>query len=199
MKHLDKREDFSSDEKFANFRSLILNNKKSKAFFRSASATRNIYGRIETVNKIMQNRSIKTIIDLAPTEYRCFSDEFGCELVNQFHKILTKEGPYIIQCDAGKKRTGFASIVLEMLSGTDYRFIVQDYIESYVNNNGINVADDHDIVEKIRKQKINRIIQFIGETEKDVSEIDFINSAESYLLKYGFSKYEIAELYKKLK
>ena len=45
----------------------------------------------------------------------------------------------------------------------------------------------------------NRIIQFIGKTEKDISEIDFINSAESYLLKYGFSKYEIAELHKKLK
>lgn len=86
-----------------------------------------------------------------------------------------------------------------MLSGTDYRFIVQDYIESYVNNNGINVADDYDIVEKIRKQKINRIIQFIGETEKDIPEIDFISSAESYLLKYGFSKYEIAVLHKKLK
>ena len=199
MKHLDKREFFSSDEKFANFRSLILNNKKSKMFFRSASATRNIYGRMETVNKIMRNKSIKTTIDLTYIEYRCFSDEFGYELVNQFCKILAEEGPYVIQCDSGKKRTGFASIVLEMLSGTNYSLIVQDYIESYVNNNGVSVIDDCDVVEKIRKQKIDRIIQFISGAKESILETNFVKSAELYLLKYGFDEYEILKLHKKLK
>ncbi len=198
MRRLDRREDFSSDEGFANFRSLILSNKKSEMFFRSASATRNVYGRMEIVNKIMHSKSIQTIINLAPIEHRCFSDEFGQELIKQFRKILTEKGPYIIQCDAGKKRTGFASIVLEMLSGTSYEFIVQDYVESYVNNNGINVADDFEGMKKIHRI-IDTIIQFIGKTKKDVSEIDLVNSAELYLLEYGFSKYEIIELRKKLK
>ena len=198
MRHLDRREDFSSDERFANFRGLIINNKESEVFFRSASATRNVYGRMETVNKIMHSKSIQTIINLAPIEYRCFSDEFGRELIKQFRKILTEKGPYIIQCDVGKKRTGFASIVLEMLSGTSYEFIVQDYVESYVNNNGINMADDIEGMKKIHRI-IDAIIQFIGKTKKDVSEIDFINSAELYLLEYGFSRYEIIELRKKLK
>lgn len=198
MKHLDKREDFSSDEKFANFRSLVLGNKKSKMFFRSASATRNIYGRMEVVNKIMRYKSIKTIIDLATIECRCFSDEFGQKLIDQLRIILTEDGPYIIQCDAGKKRTGFASIILEMLSGTNYEFIIQDYIESYINNNGISVTDDCNIVEGVKK-KIDKIVQFIGGTEKNISEINLISSAELYLSRYGFSEHEILELRKKLK
>lgn len=198
MKHLDKREDFSSDEKFANFRSLVLENKESAVFFRSASATKNVYGRMEVVNNIMRNRSIKTIINLSAIEHRCFSDEFGWELLSQFRRILIEEGPYIIQCDAGKKRTGFASIILEMLSGTNYEFIVQDYVESYINNNGISISNDRNAVEKIR-EKIDRIIRLVGRTEKDISEIDFISSAKSYLLRYGFSEYEILRLREKLK
>ena len=198
MKHRDKREDFSSDEKFANFRSLVLENKESEVFFRSASATRNVYGRMEVVKTIIRDKSIKTIIDLTAIECNCLSNEFGQKLADQFRKILTEDGPYIIQCDAGKKRTGFASVVLEMLSGTNYEFIVQDYIESYVNNNGINVTNDCDTVERI-KERIDKIIRFIDGTEKNISEMDFASSAELYLSRCGFSEYEMLELRKKLK
>ena len=154
---------------------------------------------MNTVKEIMQKKSIKTAVDLTFIEHRCCSNEFGYALINQFRKILAEDGPYIIQCDAGKKRTGFASIVLEMLSGTNYNLIVQDYIESYINNNGLSIVSGRGTLERIKEQKINKIIQFISETEKDIPEIDFINSAKLYLLKYGFSEYEVFKLHEILK
>ena len=198
MKHLDKRSDFSSDEQFANFRSLILNDKESNIFFRSASSTRNLYGRMETVKRIMQEKSIKTTIDITRIEHRCFDDEFGFKLIEQFRKILTKEGPYIIQCDAGKKRTGFACILLEMLSGTHYSLIAQDYLKSYTNNNGLNPTKDYDIIKRLKHKRVDSIIRFIGNTNTDIANINFANAAKSYLIKYGFSEHEIRELQKRL-
>lgn len=53
MKYLDNREDFRTDEEFANFRNLILANHKSMTFFRSASAVKNKYGRASTVQQLM--------------------------------------------------------------------------------------------------------------------------------------------------
>ena len=58
MKHLDSREDFETSEEFANFRGLILNNRESKLYFRSASAIRDKYGRAKTVQKLMGQLSI---------------------------------------------------------------------------------------------------------------------------------------------
>ena len=130
MKHFDNREDFRTDEEFANFRNLILANHKSMAFFRSASAVRNKYGRANTVRYLMQKNSIHQIVDFSSIEYRCMSDEFCFILVQKLRTILMKNPPYIIQCDSGKKRTGFVCLILEMLSGTNYNNIVNDLYAS---------------------------------------------------------------------
>ena len=198
LKHLDNRSDFATDEEFANFRNLILNNSESSKFFRSASCIKNTYGRRETVKKIMEEKSIHTIIDISHINERCMSKKFGQELVVELSKILVEPEPYIIQCEAGKKRTGFACILLEMLSGTDYSHIVNDYLISYVNNNGINISQDGYFVDTIVK-KINKIIQFISNTEDDIANIDFIQSAKAYLAKFGLTGQEIIMLQQKLK
>lgn len=156
MKHLDSREDFETSEEFANFRGLILNNRESKLYFRSASAIRDKYGRAKTVQKLMGQLSIKKIIDFSNVEYRCMSDEFGFALTRRMQIILEEDGPYIIQCDAGKKRTGFVCIVLEMLSGTDYANIVVDYLKSYRNNNGIDFVKNRELAKNIEQQKIKK-------------------------------------------
>lgn len=90
------------------------------------------------------------------------SDEFGFILVQKLRAILRKDPPYIIQYDAGKKRTGFVCLILEMLSGTDYTNIVNDYLESYKNNNGLDFLTNPEIAKEIEVQKIQKLIYYIN-------------------------------------
>lgn len=197
MKYLDNREDFRTDEEFANFRNLILANHKSMTFFRSASAVKNKYGRASTVQQLMQKNSIHLIVDFSNVEYRCMSDEFGFILVQKLRAILRKNPPYIIQCDAGKKRTGFVCLILEMLSGTNYANIVNDYLESYKNNNGLNFLTNPEIAKDIEVQKIQKLIQYINGNQ-DFEKTNLEKIAYSFLQRYGMSQREIQILQQKL-
>ena len=198
MKHLDNRSDFSSDEEFANFRSLILGNCKSKKYFRSASALTNTYGRQSTVREIMEREGITHIIDFSGIKYRCMSGEFESFMVQKIREIIVTDEPCILQCDAGKKRTGYVCIILEMLSGTNYGYIVADYLESYKNNNGMNLISEKSKAEQIRINKINSIIQYINADDTDVTKIDLVKVAKKYLLKCGLTNHEISLLQEKL-
>ena len=197
MKHLDSREDFKTDEEFANFRNLILANHKSMTFYRSASAMNNKYGRANTVQRLMQKNSIHLIVDFSNVEYQCMSDEFGFILVQKILVILRKDPPYIIQCDAGKKRTGFVCLVLEMLSGTNYNDIVNDYLESYKNNNGLNLLVNHEIAKDIEVQKIQKLIFYINGNQ-DFEKTNLEKIAYSFLQRYGMSQREIQILQQRL-
>lgn len=197
MKYLDNREDFRTDEEFANFRNLILANHKSMTFFRSASAVRNKYGRASTVQQLMQKNLIHLIVDFSNVEYRCMSDEFGFILVQKLRAILREDPPYIIQCDAGKKRTGFVCLILEMLSGTNYTDIVNDYLESYKNNNGLNFLANPEIAKDIEVQKIQKLIYHINGNQ-DFEKTNLEKIAYSFLQRYDMSQREIQILQQKL-
>lgn len=194
MKHFDSRSDFKTDEAFANFRALILNNRESNYFYRSASVVTNYYGRASTVKQIMGKKGIKHILDLSNIRFQCESDEFAYELIKRIRTILSQPGPFIIQCDAGKKRTGFACIILEALSGTSYDNIVKDYLKSYENNNRLELSKNPVLVARIIVGCINSHIEFIADSNVDISSINLQNSAKDYLKKYGLSSKEITEL-----
>ena len=197
MKHLDNREDFRTDEEFANFRNLTLANHKSMTFFRSASAVKNKYGRASTVQQLMQKNSIHLIVDFSNVEYRCMSDEFGFILVQKLRAILREDSPYIIQCDAGKKRTGFVCLILEMLSGTSYTDIVNDYLESYKNNNGLNFLANPEIAKDIEVQKIQKLIHYMNGNQ-DFEKTNLEKIAYSFLQRYDMSQRETQILQQKL-
>lgn len=197
MKHFDNREDFRTDEEFANFRNLILANHKSMAFFRSASAVRNKYGRANTVRYLMQKNSIHQIVDFSSIEYRCMSDEFCFILVQKLRTILMKNPPYIIQCDSGKKRTGFVCLILEMLSGTNYNNIVNDYLESYKNNNGLDFLTNPETAKEIEIHKIQKLIYYINDNQ-DFEKTNLEKIAYVFLQKYNMLQREIEILQQKL-
>lgn len=194
MKHLDSRSDFSTDEEFANFRALILNNKKSTIFYRSASAISNRYGRAETVQKIIRDNHINTIIDLSSLHCECKSVQFGETVVMLLREALAKPTPYIVQCDAGKKRTGFLCIILEALSSTSYENIIEDYLKSYVNNNGLDLAGSPKAVKKIIQQKIDSHIDYIKSFSQNPELVNLKQAAVNYLLHFGMTQTEIANL-----
>ena len=194
MKHLDFRSDFATDEEFANFRALILNNRASSYFYRSASAITNYYGRAATVKSIMGKKGITSILDLSSIRCRCESEEFGYELSRRLKTLLSRPGPFIVQCDSGKKRTGFACIILEALSNTSYYNIVKDYLESYQNNNGLDLEKNPETVAAIITQRINSHIKFIAESSLDIATSHLQDAAKKYLSKYGLSSSEISQL-----
>lgn len=194
MKRLDDRADFSTDEAFANFRALILNNKISANFYRSASSTNDKYGRAKTVQKIMQKNQISTVIDFSNLQCKCQSDQFGYAVAESLRKLQTKQLPCIIQCDAGKKRTGFVCIILEALSGTSYDNIVQDYLESYRNNNGLDTDRDPVTTQRIIRQNINPRIEYIANCTEEICAINLQSAVAEYLLRYNMTFTEIASL-----
>lgn len=175
----------------------ILVNHKSMIFFRSAGTVNNKYGRASTVQQLMQKNSIHLIVDFSNVEYRCMSDEFGFILVQKLRAILREDSPYIIQCDVGKKRTGFVCIILEMLSGTNYTDVVNDYLESYKNNNGLNFLANPEIAKDIEVQKIQKLIYHISGNQ-DFEKTNLKEIAYNYLQKYGMSQREIQILQQKL-
>lgn len=125
------------------------------------------------------------------------SDEFGFILVQKLRAILRKDPPYIIQCNAGKKRTGFVCLVLEMLSGTNYANIVNDYLESYKNNNGLNFLANPEIAKDIEVQKIQKLIHYIN-GDQDFEKTNLKKTAYIFLQRYGMSQREIQILQQKL-
>ena len=125
------------------------------------------------------------------------SDEFGFILVQKLRTILGEDPPYIIQCDAGKKRTGFVCLILEMLSGTNYADIVNDYLESYKNNNGLIFFANPEIVKDIEVQKIQKLIYHIN-GDQDFKKTNLEEIAYSFLQRYGMSQREIQMLQQKL-
>lgn len=195
MKHLDYREYFETDEQFANFRPLILADKKSTTIFRSASALRDKYGRAETVRKIMLERGLHSILDLTQLRCACNSDEFAYGFVSLIkQRLIERKPPCIIQCDAGKKRTGFACIVLESLSGSHYQSVVAGYLESYENNNGLDLDSDPELSQRLIETQIEPKIRFIAGYDDDIGCYDLQRNANNYLLKYGLSRQEVGAL-----
>ena len=196
MKHLDSRNFFETDEQFANFRPLILADRKSTRIFRSASAFNDMYGRAETVRKIMSKRHIQSVLDLTVLRCSYLSDKFNYELVELIkRKLVESDQPCIIQCDAGKKRTGFACIVLESLSGSDYKNVVADYLESYKNNNGIDLSNNTVLIQRIIHRQIEPKLRFIAGDNKSSDTVNNLKEdACNYFLRFGMGYKDIERL-----
>ena len=159
LPHRDRREEFKSDEEFANFRAIPGTNEQ---FFRSASLIDNTYGRVKTVESLVIRYSIRSALCLAETaeELAKYFKFYPCDnyikmLYEQghiisvhddrsqaLHKIaLTQPSPHLIFCQAGKDRTGAFATSISVMAGASEHEIVRDYMLSYVNNNGLKSSD----------------------------------------------------------
>ncbi|MBR2674540.1 MAG: tyrosine-protein phosphatase [Mogibacterium sp.] len=64
----NNREDYSSDEEFANFRKLKYGKTLDNMLYRSASPVNNEIGRAEYADKLMGDAKVKTVVNLADTD-----------------------------------------------------------------------------------------------------------------------------------
>lgn len=55
--------------------------------------------------------------------------------------IAKNKGPYLVYCKAGRERTGMVILLLESLMDAPYSYMVDDYAQSFVNENGYSRAE----------------------------------------------------------
>ena len=200
------REDYASDEAFANFRPVVMGDIAEGVLYRSSSPVNPELGRNTYVDAFAKDAGIKTIIDLADSEeeYEAYegvtetyayttntvkldmgvdfaAEDFAEKLKTGLEYMIANEGPYLIHCNEGKDRAGFVAMLLEALMGGELDEIVDDYMLSYENY--YHVEHDSDRWNRIAQSNvIANLLKLTGaEDEAALGEADLAAAAETYL------------------
>lgn len=226
LTYTDDREDYASDEVFANFRPI-----KEGVLYRSASPVNNERGRAPYADDLAEQAEIKTVMNLASTEeeidewfgaadfdspyYQKLyensgvitlglpidfdSDDFGKGIVKGLTFLAENEPPYLVHCNEGKDRAGFASMVLEELMGWSEDEIVSDYMVSYQNYYRIEPGTDK--FDTIAEKNVKEMMRSTAGLQKGASleGVDLKAAAEKYLKDHGMEEKTLKKLEERLK
>ena len=164
LERTDVREDYASDEIFANFRMVDEGNIADGVLYRSCSPVRGD-ARAPYADSLAAKAGIETVINLADNKESMeeglkdapyysslvekgnvitldmgvdfFSPEFTEKLAEGLRFMISHDAPYLIHCNEGKDRAGMTAALLEALSGATMDEIIADYMESYKNYYGV--------------------------------------------------------------
>ena len=126
-----------------------------------------------------------------------FSEEFEQALAEGFRFLASHDGPYLIHCQEGKDRTGFAVAILELLMGADMDEVVADYMLTYTNYYGI--QPDTEQYNEIAGSNIERsLTRAFGLESIREENLELQSCAEAYLTRIGMQESEIITLKEKL-
>lgn len=197
--YTNSREDYESDEVFANFRAVTVGDIGS--LYRSASPVNNENGRAAFSNDLMEAAGVAAVLNLGDTdeEIEAFiagedfasgyykdlyeagkvvalgmpvdytSDSFAETLAGGLARLSALEGPYLVHCTEGKDRAGFTSALLECLMGATEEEVVADYMVSYANYYGVTKESDSEKYELIVSNNIANMLRTIAGLEKGAS------------------------------
>lgn len=230
LKYTNERDDYESDEVFANFRPIVMGKIARGRLYRSASPVNNEFGRASYANAFAEANGIKSVMNLASTDddikgfiaekdfksdyYKGLydagnvialglpidyeSDDFGKGIAKGLTFLSEHEGPYLVHCNEGKDRAGFASMVIEALMGASIKDIRDDYMQSYINYYGVDPGTKK--YEMIVEKNIDMMIREVAGFKDDapLENVDLKTAAEEYLSAHGMSKDAIATLQEKL-
>lgn len=221
----DERDQFPSDEVFANFRAVNMGNLKENVIYRSASPCDNQHKRAPYVNDLIEQAGVNAIMDLADTEVKIeryinaddfsspyflslyengkvlpiglnmnfYSEEFAAKTAKGFADLSKLETPYLIHCTEGKDRTGFVCMLVEMLSGSDYQAIVDDYMITYDNYYQITKEKDPARYDVILQRNLIAMMKYVTRADEEgLKTADLAAAAEKYLLNAGMSEEDLA-------
>ena len=114
---------------------------------------------------------------------------------NVFKTFINVEGGVLINCTAGKDRTGIVVYMMLSLLGVDFKTILEDYVSS-----DRNIKDN---LPKVR-EVIKDFPKFLGDSKEEYL-IEFhkgfskkYKDVSSYLLNVGLTKEDIEEIKRKL-
>ncbi len=126
-------------------------------------------------------------------------ENFGQKLVNGLTFIADNEGPYLVHCTEGKDRAGFASAVIEALTGASLDQVVADYMTTYENYYKVEKgSEQYNAVAK--SNIITSMTTIVCGLEKgsDLKDVDLAKATEKYLLSLGMKQEKIDLLKEKL-
>lgn len=223
-RHLTKSEDradYVSDEVFANFRNIATKNITPGILYRSCSPSLGD-ARTPYADKLAENVDIKTIVNLADSKESLMksldpnswymnmynnnnvilldmdvdysSVEFGQSLAKGFKFIAANEPPFLIHCNEGKDRAGFASVIIEALMGASLDEITADYMISYYNYYGVEKGtSQYDYIATTPYKMLETISEGLAVTDNNLYSI-----AYNYMIKNGVTQSEVVEIMGKL-
>ena len=214
----NKREDYASlsDEEYANFRVIETTGMGHGTLYRSSSPINPAYSRSTQADQALLNSYIRTILNMADNEEEMkqysdyfltnyasrdiiplnmsvdfFSEAFRDKLAEGFRYMISHEGPYLIHCNEGKDRTGFAAAILECLMGANADEIVKDYMVTYYNFYFIQEGDEQ--YDRIASGNIETTLKKAFGVSS-LENTDLQACAEVYLKGIGMSAEEISSL-----
>jgi len=207
-----------SDDAFANFRAIETTGMGKGKLYRSSSPINPEIGRSAYADAAARNAGIVTVVNLADasntyegTENAHYqncqvvylnlgldftADDFKAGLARGLRFIIDNEAPYLLHCNEGKDRAGFASALLECLMGASVQEVVADYMESYSNYYGVEPGSEkyHAVVNSNIVKTLNAAFKV-----EDVYLADLAAEAAAFLAdELGLSAQEVDALKTKL-
>ena len=222
LKRSEKREDYPNlnDAEYANFREITTTGMGKHALYRSSSPVNPEMNRNLEADAASADAGIKTFMNMADSdedlhwydgydksyysrqEIICLdmvvdyqSADFEKSLADGFVFLTEHEGPFLVHCNEGKDRAGFAAAVLEAFMGADADEIVSDYMVTYYNYYGVEPGTD--LYTKIADANIRKILPSAFHMES-LDEPDLSEKAEAYLKFIGLTDEKIEKKKKKL-
>lgn len=207
-KRTNVREDYSSDEIFANFRAVTVGDIAEGVLYRTSSPVNPELGRDTYADELIEAAGVKAVINLADSKevmeayegyadtyystlnvltlnmgVDMYADDAKAKLKEAFEFMIANEGPYAFHCTEGKDRAGYFAIVLEALMGGTVEEITADYMLSFENY--YHVEKDSDQWNKIASSNVIKdLMKLAGvETEEALAKADLAKAAETYLTK----------------
>jgi S-adenosylmethionine hydrolase len=226
IRHLVKtnnRQDYESDEVFANFREVTVGKIGKGKLYRSSHPSIDD-PRSSYASQLMKKAGIRTVINLSDSQeellnnlqysdyYRSIyekgnlialnmgvdpmSEDFANKLREGLLFMIEKEPPYLIHCVEGKDRAGITVALLEAIMDASVEEIYKDYVKSYENYFHVKPGTPaYDAIEKIIADLFKEI-----NNGKPVDDSNIKQVAMKYLTeKVGLTQEQIAQLQEKLK
>jgi hypothetical protein len=115
-KYSDNRNDFESDEMFANFRVVKGGNLKDDYFYRSASPCDNHHNRAGFANKLLEDHNVKFVINMSDDEAEYKEHVAGDDFTSNYYNKLYEEGNVLLLgLDIKYQEEGFTKTFSEAL------------------------------------------------------------------------------------
>lgn len=124
------------------------------------------------------------------------SDEFAEDIVEGFTFLSQGEFPYLIHCTEGKEKSGFATMLLGALMGTDLEEITNDHMTSYANYYNLTVGKDAEKYERVINKNLMEMLYVVTGLERGTSleGVDLATAAKQYLISHGMEEDAIETL-----
>ncbi|GEM_PF-1169236 len=126
------------------------------------------------------------------------SEDFAKKFASGITFLAHEEPPFLVHCNEGKDRTGFACMILEAIMGAGMEDIEADYMRSFANYYGTEPGTLQ--YQTILEKNLREMMRHIAGLEKGASleGVAISDAAESWLLKHGVAPEDLSMLREKL-